>query len=827
MSYPVLQVLTDVKAALGEHPIVVLQAPPGAGKSTVLPLHLMHESWLSGKKMIMLEPRRLAARAVAHRMASLLEEEPGNSVGYSVRFESRGGATTRIQVVTEGIMNRMIQDDNTLENVGLVIFDEFHERSLQSDLALALCRQIQEVIRPDLRILIMSATLDGSHLAERLNNAPVITSAGRQYPVTFYYDKSDDTSNISLRVAAACRRAMRSHSGDILVFLPGSGEIKRTQQLLEEEHPAFLVLPLYGDLSFEAQQRAILPDKNGRRKVVLATSIAETSLTIEGIAIVIDCGYSRVPRFNPRSGLTRLETVRVTKDSADQRAGRAGRLGPGACYRLWTEKTHQFLLPARRPEIMDADLSTLVLELAHWGVRDVAELAWITPPPAGSVSQASTLLHQLGALDDSTITARGRAMVALPTHPRLAHMLTKVEGDKEQLALAIDCAALLEEKDPLPREYGADLSIRVDALRSFRRRESFAGDRVTLERIERLANHWRRLLKVPPASTPVEHRRIGTLMLDAYSDRVAQQAERQGSLYKLVNGRVARLLPNDPMVSEAWIVAVNLDAGDGEGKIFLAAGIDPADVVGSAVDEEVIRWDDHHERIVGMIESRIGSLVVERRQLKDIAVEKRRRVLCDMIRSKGLAVLGWADSLVNWQARVMSLRKWNGNENWPDVSDERLLETLDDWLGPAFDGVSSRSELQRVDVGGALRMILPWEQQHSLDILAPAKIKVPSGSDLSLKYSMEGEAPVLQVRLQELFGWTETPTVNAGKKPILIHLLSPGYRMVQATSDLRSFWATGYAEVSKELRRRYPKHSWPDDPLTAAPVRGVRKSSRR
>lgn len=827
MSYPVLEVLSDVKAALRDHPVVVLQATPGAGKSTVLPLHLMHEPWLSGQKMIMLEPRRLAARAVAHRMAYLLEEEPGNSVGYSVRFESKVGPNTRIQVVTEGVMNRMIQGDNTLENVGMIIFDEFHERSLQSDLALSLCRQIQEVVRPDLRILIMSATIDGGHFSERLNHAPVISSAGRQYPVTFHYDTADDGSNISVRIAAACRRAIRSYSGDILVFLPGSGEIKRTQLVLEEEYPALLVLPLYGELSFEAQQRAIVPDKSGRRKIVMATSIAETSLTIEGISIVIDSGYSRVPRFNPRSGLTRLETVRVTKDSADQRAGRAGRLGPGACYRLWTEKTHQFLLPARTPEIMDADLSTLMLELAHWGVKDVAELDWITPPPAGAVSQASVLLHQLGALHDNAITDRGKAMVRLPTHPRLAHMLTKAEGDEKLLGLAIDCAALLEEKDPLPREYGADLAIRIDALRAFRRRESFAGDRVTLERIERLANHWRRMLKVPVQSGRITHARVGMLMLDAYPDRVAQQAERQGSVYKLVNGRVARLLPNDPMVSEPWIVAVNLDAGAGEGKIFMAAAVDPADLVASSVDEEVVRWDDHHERIVGIVEKRIGSLVIDRRQLKDISPEKRRQVLCDMIRSKGLRALGWSDTLANWQARVMSLRRWNGDESWPDVSDRRLLETLDEWLGPFLEGVSSRSELQRVDAGGALRAVLSWDRQQHLDTLAPPRIKVPSGSELSLKYSAEGEAPVLAVRLQEVFGWTDTPAVNDGKNPILLHLLSPGYRMVQATSDLRSFWGTGYTEVRKELRRRYPKHSWPDDPLTATPVRGVRKRSGR
>lgn len=823
MSYPVLEVLHDVKQALRDHPMVILQAPPGAGKSTVLPLHLIQESWLADRKIIMLEPRRLAARSVAHRMTDALGEEPGNSVGYTVRFENRAGAATRLQVVTEGIMSRMIQSDNTLEKVGLIIFDEFHERSLQSDLALALCRQIQEVIRPDLRILIMSATLDGSHISERLNQAPVITSIGKQYPVTIYYDKAEDNNNLTQRAVFACRRAIRSDAGDILVFLPGSGEIRRTQQILEEEHPELLVLPLYGELSFEAQQRAITPGDGGRRKVVLATSIAETSLTIEGISIVIDCGYSRVPRFNPRSGLTRLETVRVTRDSADQRAGRAGRLGPGICYRLWTEKTHQFLSPARRPEIMDADLSTLVLELSQWGVRSVDELAWVTPPPAGAVSQASALLHQLGALRNDAITERGREMVRLPTHPRLAHMLSEARGDAEQLGLAIDCAALLEERDPLPREYGADLTIRIETLRRFRGKERNAGDRLTLERVERLANHWRRLLKAQTQTRQVGHYQVGKLMLEVYPDRIAQQVERQGNLYKLANGRVAKLLPGDPMVGEPWIVAVNLDAGEGEGKIFLAAALDVGDLTSLSAEVEVVRWDERHERIVGVDETRVGALVISQRQSKEISVEKRREVLCGMIRNKGLKVLAWTDVIAEWQARVMSLRKWNVNEGWPDVSDRQLLETLEDWLGPSLDQVGSKQELQRVDIQGALGAIVPWDQQRRLDSLAPARIKVPSGSEIRLKYSIEGGPPVLEVRLQEVFGWMDTPAVNAGKTPVLLHLLSPGYRMVQATTDLRSFWHTGYGEVRKELRRRYPKHSWPEDPLTATPVRGVRR----
>lgn len=818
--YPVLEVLSELKETLMDHPTVILQAPPGAGKSTVLPLHLVQEEWLKGKKIVMLEPRRLAARSVAHRMAASLGEEPGKSIGYSVRFESNVGPSSRIHVVTEGIMSRMIQSDNTLEGIGLVIFDEFHERNLQSDLALALCRQVQDILRPDLRILIMSATLDGNWISERFNNAPVITSLGRQYPVTFYYDKQEDHGNISIRVAAACRKAIRSHPGDILVFLPGSGEIRQTQELLEEEHSGILVLPLYGELSFEAQQRAILPAA-GKRKIVLATSIAETSLTIEGISIVIDSGFARVPRFNPRTGLTRLETIRVTKDSADQRAGRAGRLGPGICYRMWTERSQQFLTAARHPEIMDADLAPLVLELAQWGVRDVSDLAWITPPPAGAFNQASALLHQLGALKDGIITETGKSMVRLPTHPRLAHMLIAAGAETDLLGVAIDCAALLEERDPLPRGYGADLAVRVDELRKFRKKGVYAGDRTILERVERLAGNWRRLFKVAPQSGPVMHQQVGALLLNVYPDRIAQQLERQGNAYKLVNGRVAKLDPGDPMVGESWIVAVNLDERDREGRIFMAAPVDTEDLARIATTVEVVRWDEQYERVAGLSETRIGALILDQRALKDISVRRRREVLCEMIRARGLRVLGWSDSFQNWQSRIMSLRKWNSDEDWPDVSDERLLETVEEWLGPFLEGVNNKGDLLRIDLAGALKVILPWHQGHRLDELAPAKIKVPSGSEIRLKYTLDGDPPVLEVRLQEVFGWMDTPAINAGRTCVLMHLLSPGYRMVQATSDLRSFWHTGYVEVRKELKRRYPKHSWPDDPLTAIPVRGV------
>lgn len=821
MKYPVLEILADIRAALSDHPIAIVQAPPGAGKSTVLPLQLLHEPWLEERKIIMLEPRRLAARAVAQRMAVTLGEDVGQTVGYSVRFESRTSRRTRIHVVTEGVITRMMQPEKGLEETGLIIFDEFHERSLQSDLALALCLKLREERRPDLRILIMSATLDTGAVAKRLNHAPVVTSRGREYPVQLIYRPDTVEAHISIRVVAACRQAIREQQGDVLVFLPGSAEIRRTLEMLESECPEMLVLPLYGDLSFDAQQRAIVPDPQGRRKIVLATSIAETSLTIEGVSVVIDSGLSRVPRFDARTGLTRLTTVAVTRDAADQRAGRAGRLGPGVCYRLWSERSHKNLVPTRTPEIEDADLAPLVLTLAWYGIRNAGELAWISPPPSGHLNQAVELLQQLGALDENAITSRGRDMARLSTHPRLAHMLTEAAQQHDMMPLAIDCAALLEERDPLAPQYGADVAVRVDELRKFRRKESYAGDRRVMERIERLVSQWCKILSASAGMGSVDHNEVGALLLYAYPDRVAKQVERQGNLYKLVNGRMARLSEGDQMVGASWIVAVHLDAGEAEGRIFLAATIDPVQLIPMSEDKEVVRWDDTHERIVGSMETRVGSLILEQRQLTHISSERRRAVICDMIRARGLKVLGWSEAMEQWQARVMSLRQWNSEEGWPDVSDDRLLETLETWLGPFLEEVRSLQDLQRIGMDAAIGSLMSWDQQQRLDALAPARIRVPSGSQIKLKYNTDGQPPVLEVRLQEVFGWMDTPSINAGHTKVLLHLLSPGFRIVQVTGDLQSFWNRGYAEVKKELRRRYPKHSWPDDPRTASAVRGV------
>jgi len=820
--YPVLEIIAPLRQALQQNPVVILQAPPGAGKSTVLPLQLLNEKWLQNKKMVMLEPRRLAARSVALRMAEELNEEAGATVGYRVRFESVVSKQTRIEVVTEGILTRMIQTDNSLDGVGLVIFDEFHERSLQADLSLALCYQVQQLLRDDLRILIMSATLEGEKISALFNRAPVITSTGKQYPVSFHYLAPDKDVNIAVQTTRAIRKALREQSGDMLVFLPGAGEIQRVQSTLEEERVSALVVPLYGDLPFKKQQEAILPHPQGVRKIVLATSIAETSLTIEGITTVIDSGYSRVPRFDPRSGLTRLETIRVTRDAADQRAGRAGRLGPGVCYRLWSEATHHQLLPARQAEILEADLASLMLELANWGIQNLNELTWITPPPEGAVMQARELLTSLEAVENNKITLRGKEMLKLPTHPRIAHMLLSVTKPME-VGLATDIASVLEERDPLPREAGADLSLRVEVLRKWRSGERVSAERNVLDRIERLASSWRRIFKLQADNSNPIDTEVGKLVAEAYPERIARQQEKQSVRYKLANGRVVRLPDHDPLHRETWLAVAQLDAGSGEGKIFLAAPLSEDDLLHRATEREVVKWDTERGMITAQLEKRIGNVVLSSKPVIKISDEQRIEILCEAVREEGLKLLGWDDAQREWQARVLSLRAWRPEENWPDAGDEHLLKTTQEWLAPYLDNVSKRIDLQRLELPTIVMALIPWELTSKLDKLAPTRLQVPSGSFIKLNYYTDGRPPVMEVRLQEMFGLLETPAVNEGRTKILLHLLSPGYKPVQVTQDLKSFWQTTYHEVRKELRMRYPRHHWPEDPWTAEAVRGAKR----
>lgn len=825
MSFPVLSVLSEVKEKLTSHNIVILEAPPGAGKSTVLPLHLLDLPFMANRKIVMLEPRRLAARSVAMRMADVRKENVGETIGYRVRFESRITSATRLEVVTEGILTRVIQQDNSLEKVGLLIFDEFHERSLQADLALTLSLQVQQVLRPDLRILIMSATLDGQLLSDILN-APVVRSTGTQYPVSIHYEPQTDQTPIAHRAVSAIRKALREKDGDILTFLPGSGEIRRAAELLESENVPAIVSPLYGDLNFRKQQEAILPDPGGRRKIVLATSIAETSLTIEGVSIVIDTGYARVPRFDPRSGFTRLETVRVTRDAADQRAGRAGRLGPGSCYRLWSQGSNQNLVEHRDPEILEADLAPLMLELSQWGVADVNELTWITPPPAGAVSQARELLNQLGALEGKRITQRGRDMLKLPTHPRIAHMLLEASSRTTMahlLALATDIAALLEERDPLGKLSGADLSLRVEMLRRWRGGEKVSVEKSALERIERLARSWRDIFRIREQNEHVADVLVGGLLIAAYPERIAKQIEPQGLRYKMANGRVARLPEHDPLQRERWLAVAQVDAGSHDGKIFLAAPVDDQDLTALASEKQVVSWDATREMVTGSVELRVGNLTVASKPLGALPEQEKVAVLCNVIREKGLSFLNWGDAEASWQARVLSLKTWRPHEPWPDVTDEHLLATLEEWLAPFLSATYKRSEIFKLDHLLILSTLLPWELTSRLPILAPAALPVPSGSMIKLQYFPDGRPPLMEVRLQEVFGLLETPSVNDGRNKVVMHLLSPGFKPVQVTQDLKSFWATTYAEVRKELRSRYPKHSWPEDPWTATAVRGAKR----
>ncbi|PKM45361.1 MAG: ATP-dependent helicase HrpB [Gammaproteobacteria bacterium HGW-Gammaproteobacteria-1] len=821
---PIHHILPDIKNRLGAGRRLVLQAPPGAGKTTAVPLALLDAPWLAGKTILMLEPRRLAARAAAARMAQLLDEAVGETVGYRVRFEHKVSARTRIEVVTEGILTRRLQSDPELAGVGLVIFDEFHERHLHSDLGLALCLDAGEALREDLALLVMSATLDGAAIAKLLD-APVLTSEGRAYPVDVRYLNSEPEGRPADIAAAAVRRALGETEGDVLVFLPGSGEIRRVAELLADA-PVQLH-PLYGDLPLEAQQRALVPDAQGRRKVVLATNIAETSLTIEGVRVVVDSGWARVPRFDPRSGLTRLELVRVPRASADQRAGRAGRLGPGVCYRLWGEGTQRGLIPFALPEIGSADLAPLALDLAQWGVRDAAALRWLDTPPAGALAQANALLTELEALDgEGRITALGREMANLPLHPRLSHMLLRAKP-LGLAGLACDVAALLSERDILrgpPHERSCDFAVRLEALQAHRRDGRDGARRLDADPnacagAERSSRQWRHLVDATaPDATHIAE--CGLLLSLAYPDRVARQRG-EGGRYLLANGRGGKLETHCPLARQPYIVAAELDGAGDDSRIRSAAPITLAELeqvhAARLQWREEVRWDAATEAVVARRVRGLGALELESAPLDKAAPERMTAALLDGIRQMGLTVLPWDDETRQLQARVESLRQWSPEEGWPDLSDAALLATPEQWLAPYLNGMSRRSHLSRLELKSILRDSLGWERAQRLDSEAPTHLKVPSGSHKRLHYE-PGQPPVLAVKLQELFGLADTPRVAHGKVAVMLHLLSPAQRPIQVTQDLKGFWERTYAEVRKELKGRYPKHPWPDDPWTATPT---------
>jgi ATP-dependent helicase HrpB len=800
---PIHEALPDLKASLRSGNAAVLVAPPGAGKTTVVPLELLAEPWAAGGKVVVLEPRRLAARAAAERMAATLAERVGDTVGFRVRMQSKVSAKTRIEVVTEGVFTRMVLADPELAGVACVIFDEFHERSLDADLGLALARDAQRLLRDDLRLLVMSATLDGAAVARLLDDAPVVESRGRMFPVETRYIGRDPAARLEDQVVRTIERALAEQTGSLLVFLPGQGEIQRTAERLSERvrSPDVEIAPLYGALESRDQDRAIQPAAAGRRKVVLATSIAETSLTIQGIRVVIDSGVARVPRYDPASGLTRLATVRVSRAAADQRRGRAGRTEPGACYRLWDEAETRALPAYADPEILDADLSGLALDLARWGAKDVSDLAFLDPPPAAAFAEARALLHRLEALDaEGVLTTHGRALAEFPLAPRLAHMVLKA-ADTGQALRAARIASLITERGLGGRD--ADLRHRLDALerdRSPRARDAKA-----------LADRWASLAGRAGQGEPLSD---GLLLAFAYPERIAKARGGQGE-FQLVTGRGAFVEPTDALAREPWLAIAELGGGERRDRIFLAA---PLAVGELAAFQHQFEVEERLEesgggRLRAKRLTRLGKLTIREEIDENPDPALVARALTDRVRREGLKALNWGDAARSLRERAAFLHA--ADPAWPDLSDAALIARLDDWLLPILDGVRSLAALRPDVLDGALRTLIPWDQQRRLDAEAPARWTAPTGNSFAIDYAAEG-GPRVDVRVQELYGLVEHPKV-AGV-PLTLSLLSPAHRPMQTTKDLPGFWRGSWKDVRADMRGRYPKHVWPEDPAAAAPT---------
>lgn len=835
---PIEPALPALASALADAGAAVLVAPPGAGKTTRVPLALAGSPWLANRKIVMLEPRRVAARAAARRMAFTLSEEVGGTVGFRVRADTRVGRDTTIEVVTEGVLTRMLQGDPTLDEIGLVIFDEFHERSLHADLGLALVLHTRAILRPELRVLVMSATIDGAAVAALLGDAPVIFSEGRSFPVETRWLARAPDNRIEGPMARAIRGAIASDEGDLLAFLPGAGEIRRVASLLGGGSlPSTVdIVPLYGALSGADQDRALAPAPNGRRKVVLATSIAETSLTIDGVRIVVDSGLSRLPRFDPGPGMTRLETVRVSRASADQRRGRAGRTAPGVCYRLWAEHDHHGLVAQSPPEILAADLTAFALELAVAGIDDPASLRWLTPPPDGALAHARELLRLLGALDDrNRATPHGRALTSLGVHPRLAHMLIR-GAESGALPRAARLAALLSDRDIARsdrpggdvdiaarvdliagegRSHGSALSVDEDALRRAR-----ADARQVEERVRAALRQSR------APSTSGSDLSVGALVALAYPDRIARRREGQPGRYLMRSGAGAVLAEAQHLTASEWLAIAQLDGRRGEARIYLAADIDESEVRQLFADEivraELVDFEEESGSVVARRTERLGAIF-----LSDVVVgnpdpELVAAAFARAIAARGIAALPWSDTARRTRDRIAFAR--TTGDDWPDVSDEALGLTLDDWLAPSLAGLRRLDDLRRLDLGALLLDRLTWQQRARLDEIAPTHLVVPTGSRIPVDYSDPG-APVLAVRLQEMFGLAETPRIGGGRVPVTLHLLSPAQRPLQVTRDLAGFWRTSYFDVRKDMRGRYPRHHWPENPMEAEPTRRAKPRS--
>jgi ATP-dependent helicase HrpB len=822
---PVEPVLPAVIEALATHPGAVLQAPPGAGKTTLVPPALLGAAWLGGRAIVMLEPRRVTARAAASRIAEIVGEPVGGLVGYRTRGDSRVSQRTKIEIVTEGVLTRRLQRDPTLDGVGVVVFDEFHERHLQSDVGLALALRTQRLVRDDLRLLVMSATLDGESVSRYLGGAPIVTSHGRAYDVETRYLQPRGGSGLAAILIPTIHAALARDPGDLLVFLPGAGEIVRAEAALKSEvADNVVVTPLHGSLDAGSQDRAIRPDPQNRRKIVLATSIAETSLTIEGVRVVVDTGFSRVPRFDPSTGMTRLDTVRVSKASADQRRGRAGRAAPGVCYRLWLEHDSHQLLERSAPEILHADLTPLALDLAAAGVNDPNELTWLDPPPPASFAHARELLRELEAIDASgAITSHGSAMAELPVHPRLAHMLLR-SRDEGLTRLACELAALLEERDIAVvrgEPIDVDIALRVEALRGGRSLVVNVDARAT-QRVRAQADRLARQLRADPASAD-DVASIGSLVALGYPDRVAQRRGGSAPRYLMRNGRGAELTGAQTLTAAPYLVVAQLDDRRPESRVFLAAALSLDEIRARFGDqiatERVVELHDENGSIAARRRERLGAIVL-RETTADADPADVERALLDAVRRRGISQLAWSDAARRFRDRLRFVAMHD--PSWPDMSDDGLLDRLDEWLAPALQSARRLRDLDKIDLVAALTTLLDWRRRRELDDLAPTHIVVPSGSRIPIDYA-DPAAPALAVRLQEVFGLQESPRVLSGRIPLTMQLLSPAHRPVQVTRDLAGFWRTSYFDVRKDLRGRYPKHEWPEDPLSAQPTRRAKR----